>query len=348
MKLSLSTKWFLWLSFIVAIFCVAQVLGMAWLEVMEVMHGEDTFNAEIGEITTLIGVSLCIFVLMLGIFRFISMQMIKPIQMISESANRISEGDLDERVKGESSKDEVGMLALTLNRAFDRYHEVVRRLDAFAGNAAHQLRTPLSTIRSIGEVCIQKERSTREYRECIEDMLEVTSELTNIVEKLLMLARMNPARLRKNFESVDVDEIITHSIDVYSLALQEKNIEFSYDGAEHLNIKGDESLISQAISNILDNAVNFTPEGGKISVLLRGEEKNAVLQICDSGVGMPQNVSDVFIREPENLLLGGELPTGRLGLAIVYEIMRIHDGEINIHQNENGGTCVSLRFAYVT
>jgi len=341
-KQSLSVKWFLWLSIVVAVFCIAQTIAVVWLEVQEVLSSEETWAEEGSQIVILLSVSASVFVLMLGCFWFVSKRMILPIRLISESADRISQGDLMERVESKSTADEIESLASALNRAFDRYNEVVRRLDRFAGNAAHQLRTPLASVRSIGEVCLQKERSAPEYRDCIESMLEATRELSDIIEKLLMIARLNPLRVRQRFVTVDVSNVVSQTLDVYGASMQEKNIQCDRQVANNLEITGDMALAGQAIRNVVDNAVRFTPQGGNIAVSLQNTNGNTVLEIRDTGPGIPQNVFDVLMPNGTNSQIGSELPSGRLGLALVFEIMKIHEGTFQIVPVDDDGACVRL------
>lgn len=341
MKLSLSTKWFLWLSIAVAVFCVAQVLGMVWLELMELVRGEGSPKEEFSEIVVLLSVSGCVFIIMLGGFWFISKRMIRPLREMAESAHRISEGNLMERVEDSGAADEVGMLASTLNRAFDRYYEVVQRLDGFAGNAAHQMRTPLASIRSMGEVCLQRERNSGEYRQCIAEMLEATQELTGIVGKLLTIARLNPLRVRQQFTKVMLPEVLDQILAVYEVMFKEKNIALESGEIPPLSVMGDGDLIGQVIGNVVENAVQFAPEGGAISVALEEREGGVVLRVSDNGPGMSESMRLQYLGGHDRSW-NDELPIGRMGLAIVFEIMRLHEGTVEIGKREGGGTCVEL------
>jgi len=344
MKLSLSVKWFLWLSLIVAIFCVIQIFGMIWWETMEIMRGEGSLAEELAEIAVMLGVSACVFILMLGGFWFVSKRMMKPIKAIAESANRISEGALDERIAGEDSPDEIGILVSVLNRAFNRYQEVVHRLDAFAGNAAHQMRTSLASVRSIGEVCLQKERSSAEYRQYIGEMLESVRELTRVVEKLLMIARLNPSRVRQQFELVDVTDVLSEVMAVYEVMLEEKNIKLNIEKTAGLKIKGDRNLVAQAIGNIVGNAVEFTPRDGGLEISLEKREHQAVLRVSDTGPGIPDFMC-LHVSGNGDEKWNGEWPAGHMGLAIVSEVMKVHDGTVEIRRSKDGGTCVELAWS---
>jgi len=339
--LSLSTKWFLWLSVAVALFAVGQVVGMIWIEFIELSQG-GSLAEELAEISVLVSISVCVFLLMLGWLWFMSRRMMRPIRSIAESAARIAEGDFGGRIEGRFIDDEVGMLVSTINRAFDSYHGAVARLESFAGHAAHQLRTPLAAIRSAGEVCLQKERSAGEYRECIAGILEAAEKLSASVAKLLMIARLNPEKIRSRFQHVDLSGILTRSVDLYRLNIEAKNAKI----VEHVDagvvVLGDAGLIQEALKNLIDNAVCCTPEHGRITVAVHAEGAVGVVAIRDDGPGMPDGVRAVVTGEARHMYQDGLL-SGRFGLVIVSEVVRIHGGTIEVEAEEGQGTCIRVR-----
>jgi len=314
---------------------------MVWVEVQELSNGEGPPGEEIREISVLLSISACVFVLMLAGLRFISRRMIRPIQAIADAARRIGEGDLRERIAGDFANDEVGALVVAINRAFDRYHEAVNRLERFAGRAAHQLRTPLTAVRSLGEVCLQKERTPAEYRECIAGMLDVEREIAHTLEKLLMLARLNPSRVRQGFESVDVIKVASEVLELYRPSMEEKRLKPVADMDPGPCVMGDGTLLRQALGNVLSNAVQFTPPGGAIGMTVRATEGVVVVEVSDTGPGIPPDLRARLLAS----MTGdrGEMDTGSLGLALVAEIMRVHQGGVEIAERQGGGTCVRLR-----
>lgn len=337
MKSSISTRLFLWLALAVAAFCGIQLLCMIWLDVPQLMHGEETPE----EVALLFGIGAGIVLLLLGALWFISRRIMHPIRAIARSAQSISEGALKKRVDGEFSTVEIEAMAQTLNRAFDRYHEVVQRLDKFSGTAAHQLRTPLASIRTLGEVCLQRERTPNEYRECIEDMLDTGRELAEVVDKLLMMARLDPSRVRQGFKNVMLDDLLCQVIERFRPRLDEKQIHLVLDVQKSIEISGDEELIGQAIVNLIDNAAKFVPQGGTVSILLKKQDRMVRLKICDNGPGIPANMRRCLEREQAGQWRG-EWPAGRMGLAIASDIMRIHEGKLTILDGEQGGTYIEL------
>jgi signal transduction histidine kinase len=341
MKLSLSAKWFLWLSTTVAVFGVGQVLGMLWWEVREIAMGEDLLREELTEISVLVSISSCVFLLMSGGFWFISKRMIRPIRAITEAADAVSDHEPNGGIEGVFADDEVGRLVTALNGAFDRYRDAVHRLDRFAGHAAHQLRTPLASLRSLGEVCLQRERTPADYRDCIGSMLELTHEMAAVVDKLLTIARLHPARIRAGFAPVDLGALTNELIDLHTAETREaKGLGLSRR-LPACRIAGDAALAREAVFNVLDNAVRFTPEGGSIAVELDTDDGCVTLAVRDTGPGLPESLRGI-LTAADGAPPGHEPTSGRMGLLIVSEIMRIHRGRIEIGDNPGGGTCVRL------
>jgi signal transduction histidine kinase len=347
MKTSLSLKWFLWLASIVALFCILQVLALLSLELREVMAGTADMVEELSEIAVLASISIGVFVLLLGVFWFVSKRMIRPLGSIAETANRISSGILHERIEGEFVNDEVGALVAAINRAFDQYGTVLKKLERFTSNAAHQLRAPLTSIRNLGEVCLQRQRPPEEYRECIGQMLEASQELSRTVDKLLLIARLDSSSIHRSFEVIDVGRVTRDTVEQYQCIIDDKTIELVQTVADGLTVQGEGTLLHQALANILDNAVRLTPPGGRITVDAHSDAGAVVLTIGDTGPGIPAHfLPYVFERfshipQPEHRGSG-------LGLAIAAEIVSLHEGSIDALSGESGGTRIRLTLPAVS
>ena len=173
-------------------------------------------------------------------------------------------------------------------------------------------------------------------------MLDVTRELTEIVEKLLMMARLNPSRLRQGFGPVVISDVLSEVLDVYKAMFEEKSIRLTVRELPQLTGRGDRALIGQAISNAVDNAARFVPEGGSIAVTLQEQDGGALLRICDTGPGIPESMRLGLGGDEGKTAWNGEVPAGRMGLAVASEIMRIHEGKFDLRAHEGGGTCVEL------
>jgi signal transduction histidine kinase len=340
MKQSLSTKWFFLLTGTVVFFSLMQLAVMVYFEFSEVMEEGKPMLQELEEIYILFSVSVSIIFLMLGLLWFISRKMITPIRAMAITADRIGEGDLADRIERANLDDELGILADALNKAFDKYQDSLRRLEKFAGNAAHQLRTPLATIRSLGEICLQRNRTPEEYRDCIGEILETTTELTQVVEKLLMISRLHPASIRKDFSTIDLEALIKDTVSLYQTLLMEKRITLD-QRLTPSSVQGDYNLLRQAVGNLIENAIKFTPEGKPISIHLGHHGDSIVIEVCDSGPGVTDSMM-AHVKATENPARATDFETGRMGLVIVSEIMKLHHGMLKASSADNGGASVRL------
>ena len=247
------------------------------------------------------------------------------------------DGDLEERIQGPAANDEIGMLVQALNQAFDRYQDALCRLDRFAGYAAHQLRTPLTSMRSIGEICLQRDRDPDAYRECIRGMLEVVEELTDVVEKMLVLARLNTSRIRQDFQVLSPADEVRQVAEVFLPAIQDKDIRLDLQLDDAVAGHGDPGLIRQALGNLLDNAIRVTPKGGRIRLTVAREGADLCIAVDDSGPPFPAHLREQLQRSgPSAGVLADRLPFGRMGLALVAEVMRIHEGRIGFSPEQDG------------
>jgi signal transduction histidine kinase len=257
--------------------------------------------------------------------------MLQPLQNIRETSERIIAGKLDERIVTDHPDDELGRLARAINEAFDRHRDAIFRQQRFASDASHQLRTPLTAIRATGEVCLQKDRAPEEYRETIGSMLEEVQHLSDLVEKLLMLARLGPEHVRRAFAPVELGSLIRATVMQYETIAAAKNIRIAVETADRRRVLGDAALLQQMTSNLIDNALRHTPDGGLIRVEVKTWlDTRAAMFVRDNGPGVaPElraNLFQRFARGP-----GADTAAGSgLGLAIVSDIVSLHNATIEL------------------
>ena len=297
---------------------------------------------EVLEVVTVFVSGILALPVMMLVIRRLCRRMLQPLQSIRETAEHIIAGRLDDRILAENPDDELGKLAHTLNKAFDRYRDAMARQQRFASDASHQLRTPLTSIRTTGEVCLQKERPPDEYRETIGSMLEDVQRLSDMVEKLLMLARFGADKVRNAFADVALGGLTRDVVSRYESLGTARSLRFNAPANGDIRVRGDAALLEQMLTNLVDNAVRHTPDGGEISVELSTEENGSiVLQVRDTGPGIPPELHNQlfqrFARGP-----GTDISGSGLGLAIVADIVSLHDGHIELL----GGPGASFRITF--
>jgi len=260
---------------------------------------------------------------------------LSPIAALENSLAAIQPNDLSRRLPAPEVADEIGRLIGVINSLLDRLEQASVTERRFASDAAHELRTPLAVLRSGLEVALSRDRSARENRTALENASREVVSLCKIAEELLLLARLD-GEVGMNLERVDLGELIKEiGVAVEPLA-SARNIELRCNYGSGIWIDGSGSHLRRLIINLVDNALKFTPSGGKIEVKLRREQHRAVLCVFDSGPGLdPAELPHIFDRFFRGAHANGE--GGGLGLSLCREIARIHHGQIVATNRPHGG-----------
>lgn len=275
---------------------------------------------------------------------FIAKAGLKPLSNISKTFKRITADHLHTRVSSVEWPPEIAHLALAFDSMIEGLESSFALLSQFSVDLAHELRTPISNLRGETEVALGKPRTAEEYRNVLLSSLEEYERITRVIENLLFLARtdthntaMQPARLNVRQE---VDSLIEY----FDAWIEEKGITVSATG--NALITADPVLFRRALTNLLSNALQYTPQGGRITLTIATADANVEIIMADNGIGIEsadlKKVLDRFFRVQQARSLHPE-GTG-LGLAIVKAIMDLHSGGIAIESSPGQGTSVRLAF----
>lgn len=317
----------------------------------DVLHQEVTELRQLEEFNELLllilieGCALLVLVFMLWKF---SKRILSPIRSIANAAHMISGGKLDKRIRTEHlPSGELLDIANLLNQAFDRYQQAMERIAQFTSAASHQLRTPLTAMQTTAELCLQKNRTREEYVETISSMLEEMQRLSHMSEQLLALSRIESEQNHNEFEPVDLGRAIRQALEYYEPVIESRGIRISEDLPGGIKVWARPPLLTEIITNLLDNAIKVCGEGDVISLSAKTLTKGEVsFRISDSGPGVPELYKDQiferFARCPATPYQGSGL-----GLSIVSEIVRLHHGRITLEKSDSGGAafCVTLKDA---
>ncbi|MDB5391454.1 MAG: phoR 1 [Planctomycetaceae bacterium] len=271
---------------------------------------------------------------------FLASRALAPIEMITQTAERISAEKLTERLNVDRSDDELGRLSTTLNRMFDRLQESINEMRRFTADAAHELRSPLTVIRTEAEVALRTPRSADAYRQVIETTLEEVSRLSDLVNQLLTLSRHDSGIQIADSEEVPLDALLQDVAEKLHILAEQKQISLSITDLPDVTVAGDDVLLSQVFYNLVNNAVHYTNPQGKITV--RGDRIGDEVRVTveDTGLGIaPEHLSRLFDRfyrvdDSRNRASGG---TG-LGLAICRSIVESHHGHITVESQVGRGS----------
>jgi signal transduction histidine kinase len=270
-------------------------------------------------------------------------------------ADRIRESTLHDRLAVQNPLDELGRLATTFNRLLDRLDLAFERQRRFIADASHELRTPLAILQGESEVALSKPtRTPEEYRESLSVLQHEARRLAHIVEDMFTLSRADAGQYPVNRRELYLDELVSecaHSVRTLAAA---KSITLSVECNGELPIFGDESLLSRMLLNLLDNAIKYTPNGGKISVATSATHTGTQITVADNGLGIPQEFhSRIFERffrsdqartRPSSSAGSDRSSAGGagLGLSIARWIAEAHHGTLVLTRSDVQGTLFTV------
>jgi len=267
----------------------------------------------------------------------ISVFVVKGTNRIAETAQDIiATGDLSRRLEVSNRWDDLSNMAAVLNTLLARIEELMQGVRQVSDNIAHDLRTPLTRMRNHIED-LQKRGERGEY----ESLLEEADHLLATFNALLRITRIETERQRGHFGDVNLKALLEDVSDFYDPLAEEKNIKLDHVLSEAV-IHGDRDLLFQAFANMVDNAIKFTPKGGRIDISLVHSGEHTIVSIADSGIGVnkpdAEKIFQRFYRTEESRSTKG---TG-LGLSLVKAVINLHQGEIKIEPNSPGLKIITI------
>ncbi|MGO9057685.1 MAG: sensor histidine kinase [Candidatus Binataceae bacterium] len=258
-----------------------------------------------------------------------------PIVALSTSLAAIEPTNLRDRLRVGSVQDEIARLAGAINALLERLEAASLTERRFISDAAHELRTPLTVLRTGLEITLNRERGAREQHEALQAALKEVVALCRMTDELLTLARLSEeARL----ERVDLDfgALVHEVVEAVEPLTQAKNLILTASGNGHLMVHGNADHLRRLVVNLLDNAVKFSPDSGRIAVTLERRENRAIFRVSDSGPGIaPADLPLIFDRFFRGS--GPKTNGSGLGLSLCREIVRLHRGKILAHNNPEKG-----------
>jgi heavy metal sensor kinase len=275
---------------------------------------------------------------------FLARKSLAPVVAMSTQAGRIGAANLHQRLAVQNERDELGHLAHSFNSLLDRLSESFERQRRFMADASHELRTPVAILRGEAEVALsQQARSLEEYRESLGVLHHEAERLTHIVEDLFTLTRADAGQYPLQPRDFYLEELVgecVHSARTLALA---KKISLNFEEASESPIRADESLLRRMILNLLDNAIKYTSEGGRVTVTCRRAADQYVLSIADTGGGIPADLQprifERFFRADKARSRAENDGGGAgLGLSISRWIAEAHHGRLELTHSDSAGS----------
>jgi signal transduction histidine kinase len=262
---------------------------------------------------------------------------LSPVEHMIEAAEALTFNSPRKRLPLAGTEDRIDALGQTLNRMLERLDNAYQHVSRFSADAAHELRTPLAIMR--GELELLAEEPLDEtMRKAVGNILGETARLSQIVESLIAIGQMDSVAGKRVHHPVDLFNLAAETVEQIRLLAVEKEIAIDEPTGSHATALGDRDRLKQVIVNLLDNAIKYTPPGGRIAIEIEGAGDMATLSVRDTGVGIsPVDLELIFDRFYRVATDRGEIGAG-LGLAIVKSICAAHGGRIVAESTLDGGS----------
>jgi heavy metal sensor kinase len=272
---------------------------------------------------------------------WLSRKALSPVDALTRNARRISGSNLSDRLEVPRTGDELQRLSDTLNEMLGRIEGAFLRVNEFTADASHELRTPISLIRTEAEIALRRSRGDAEYREALRHILLEAERTTSLVEELLSLARADCGREKLHPDPLDLRALIAETGSEWQQLIEARNLQFKMDLANReIPVLADRVAVQRLLAILLDNAVKYTPPPGVIELRLEEKDQSAVICVRDSGIGIAEeDQSKIFERfyrvdKARSREFGG----AGIGLAIAQWIVQQHHGSISVQSRLGHGS----------
>ncbi|MGB0744151.1 MAG: sensor histidine kinase [Opitutales bacterium] len=270
-------------------------------------------------------------------------RLMKPVENISNAAREIANGDLSRRIDTDETESELGQLAEVLNETFEKLEHSFGQQVRFTADASHELRTPVSVILAKCQFALRRDRDVEKYKQTFEECEISAQHIRRLVESLLELARVDSGEFKLQYEETDVTSVVKDCVFMLGALAEEKSITIENE-LKSVVCSFDRARIHQVFINLLSNAINYTPDGGRVKVLTFEDGTHCIIAFEDNGIGIDaEHLPNLFERFYRASKERDERKSTGLGLAITKAIVDAHGGQIRVESELNKGSRFEVR-----
>lgn len=306
---------------------------------------EDAIASDLRLVRGVILVGLPLFLALAGLSGYwLTKRQLRPLEAMAEQAHRISGSNLHARLETGPAAEELAILAASFNELLARLDQSFETMRRFVADASHELRTPLAVIRGEADVALAQERGAGEYRESLAVILDESRRLSRLVEDLLNLARADAGRVTLYVQEFYFNDLLTECCRSIQARAAAKGVTLECRAGADVPFTGDEQLLRRLVVNLLDNAVRYTPAGGRVTAEVSVQDEGVRLRIADTGVGIAAEAkAHVFERffRADSARSRADGGFG-LGLAIVKWIAESHHGAVEVESEAAKGSTFTV------
>jgi heavy metal sensor kinase len=279
-----------------------------------------------------------------GVGWFMARRAVSGVEAITRTAQSISGGTLEKRVPVKTQGDEIDQLAMTFNQMLDRIQTLVMEIKEMSDNIAHDLKSPITRIRGIAEVTLTNEKSIDEYESMAASTIEECDRLLDMINTMLMISKTESGIDKLPREEIDLPGLVREACELFEPIAEDKKVILDYDAPDRSYVVGDPRMIQRMFSNLLDNAIKYTPSGGTVSVSIsENDQRDVTITVKDTGIGIsPDDLPRIFNRF-YRCDQSRSKPGIGLGLSLARAIARAHGGDITVTSTPNQGSTFTAR-----
>ena len=307
--------------------------------VVQVARSEAAMRDELRPLAFILLVGLPLAVAVAGFGGYVlAKRALAPVEQMTEQARLITAERLAERLPVDNPDDEVGRLASVFNETLGRLEESFEQMRRFTADVSHELRTPLTSIRSVGEVGLRGHRDEAAYRTIVGSMLEEADRLASLVDRLLALSRAESTTAPLVRAAVDLRQLADDVAADLDVLAEEKGQSVVVEGAVRPEVQADRDVLRQAVINLVDNAIKFTPAGGRILLRVAETPGAVVLDVVDSGPGVPEGARERIFDRFYRAGGGNGMIGAGLGLSIARGAVEANGGRLSLESTGPAGS----------
>ncbi|MBU0756133.1 MAG: HAMP domain-containing histidine kinase, partial [Planctomycetes bacterium] len=273
-----------------------------------------------------------------GIGWLMARRSLQDVEEVTQTAAEISKGAYDKRVDINGRFDEIERLGSTFNKMLDRIHAQIKSSKEINDNIAHDLRSPLTRIRGIAEMTLTNERSLDEFKKMAASTIEDCDSLINMINTMLEITEVESGVTRSEKQELDLAALISEACELFRPIAEGKNIEIRFNPPEKLIFHGDRDKLQRTVSNILENAIKYTPDNGLVSLAVVEDDDKIEIVFEDTGIGIAKtdlgNIFKRFYRCESSRTEGGV----GLGLSLAKAFTEAMNGTISVASKVNQGS----------
>ena len=267
---------------------------------------------------------------------FIARRVLKRVEDMTETTRTIMAGNLGGRLGIAGNGDELDGLALNLNAMLDRIGELMGGMREVSDNIAHDLKTPLTRLRNRADEALRTAAGPEALKGALEGIIEESDNLIRVFNALLMIARLEAGSTREATAAFDAGEVAREVAELYEPLAEERGVALTVAAEEGLRVDGSRELVGQALANLVDNALKYGTDGGRIALDARREGEQVALTVADDGEGIPEAERGRVLARFVRLESSRTRPGFGLGLSLVNAVVRLHGGALSLEDNGPG------------